>query len=388
MPGLVSNARLYRDVLKHRAEGICVWWPSIDGAVGDCGHMKDGRWVTLFNVFDPPDGFPSLPRPTSRREFRSETYNNTDIIHAVTNSQCSFEASTPDAITNFVNLNISLAGANSAAAFLVPGGLERQVDTYFEENHFIDYLDQNYRAITREFSGHDLSTIMILRSVTSVRGWCRGLAKSNGRAVSASIAITLLGVPTFSIGASRNTVDYQSWAIQAGPSGSTVPAEQNTVIVVPVVLRIRQRIKHSLNSLISVSSGSRFNERNLSGKSLMSSSIPSTSQEIAQSGAGDVVNSTEIVNVDREEMSATDSTDSDEDADGYTVYEDLDPQDKLETLLDAVLEARPDLNAVAFSWNTSLIESIYCELDETPNALNVLQKLPIHIQPVGASGSS
>ena len=39
-----SNAFRYRHLLKRPAEGICLWYPSDDAAIGDVGYVYEGAF--------------------------------------------------------------------------------------------------------------------------------------------------------------------------------------------------------------------------------------------------------------------------------------------------------------------------------------------------------
>ncbi|KAH7086643.1 hypothetical protein BKA62DRAFT_243935 [Auriculariales sp. MPI-PUGE-AT-0066] len=254
-----SNAYQFRKILRVPAEGICVWYPSQHGLVGDCGYMKQGHF--LFNVFDPPAELPPLPRPLSDDQLRSsELPNNGLAWRAVSSMDCSLEASTPtDPLICCLQLSFRLAGNKGAAAFLVPGGAQRRVDTYFEADRFVEYLGNHYNLIVSKWPYHDLSSLMILQSVTRSRGWCRGLARATGRQISGSLAINLAGIPTFEIGLHHSAAVAHPWLVQAGPHvpapapGTTLPPDatpENTIVVTPVYIRRTQRLINAASRLI------------------------------------------------------------------------------------------------------------------------------------------
>ncbi|KAH7098951.1 hypothetical protein BKA62DRAFT_711400 [Auriculariales sp. MPI-PUGE-AT-0066] len=199
-----SNAYQFRKILRVPAEGICVWYPSQYGS-------WQGHFVRLFNVFDPPAELPPLPRPLSDDQLRSsELPNNGLAWRAVSCLQLSFR----------------LAGNKGAAAFLVPGGAQRRVDTYFEADRFVD-----------KWPYHDLSSLMILQSVTRSRGWHS----------------------TFEIGLHHSAAVAHPWLVQAGPHvpapapGTTLPPDatpENTIVVTPVYIRRTQRLINAASRLI------------------------------------------------------------------------------------------------------------------------------------------
>ncbi|KAH7101755.1 hypothetical protein BKA62DRAFT_702167 [Auriculariales sp. MPI-PUGE-AT-0066] len=391
-----SNARLYRDLLKTSAEGISIWWPSVDGVVGDCGYILKGRFVTLFNVFNPPSGLPALPPPasSSRDLIRSEPLLNRGLaLRAVSDEHCSLEATLPDP-SNTISIGFTIAGRNTSAAFLIPGGAERRVDTYFDPDQFVEYLEQSYGAISSMWPSRDLSSLMILQSATRARGWCRGLARSTGHSISGSVGVSLVGVPTFTVGLSHGHAVAHPWLVQAGPSMTTQEDEttasslipENTIVVAPVLRRRRHKIKHALSAILPVPSNSV--NRGRSAPSVPSAttsglpSIPGVATSIARvHGTADDM--TDAV----EEVGETPTSDSESGSDGLSSFDVEDPPDALELFLDTILDTRPNLDAVSIVWDpktANLIDHVFRDADDHAS---VLQNLVVNLQPVGTSGA-
>ena len=108
-----------------------------------------------------------------------------------------------------VNIGFTVQSQTGDAAFLVPGGESRRVETFFSVRRFERYLADNYTAILERFSDHpNLDTLMILRGTTYSDGYCRGLLQQRHRAAAGMLTLSPLGLEMFSLemGVNRSVI--------------------------------------------------------------------------------------------------------------------------------------------------------------------------------------
>ena len=104
-----------------------------------------------------------------------------------------------------VNVGFTVHSETEEAAFLVPGGESRRVETFFDVQRLERYLSYNYAAILARFSDHpNLDTLMILRGTTYSDGYCQGVLRQGCRASSGILTINPLSLDIFSLDVAGN----------------------------------------------------------------------------------------------------------------------------------------------------------------------------------------
>lgn len=110
-----------------------------------------------------------------------------------------------------INIGFTVQSQTGDAAFLVPGGESRRVETFYTVRQFERYLADNYTAIAERFSDHpNLDTLMILRGTTYTDGYCRGLLQQSHRKAAGMLTLSPLGLEMFSLemGGNRSVIGH------------------------------------------------------------------------------------------------------------------------------------------------------------------------------------
>jgi len=119
-------------------------------------------------------------------------------ICADLNSYCSPE----------IGFGFQASHTNGAAAFLVPCGASRRVETFLKNKMIPSYLSRRYKDIQARFGlDYDTRTVYIIEGTTHATSWVRGLARRHGREVRGFVSVSpTAGMPGFRVGGSTGEV--------------------------------------------------------------------------------------------------------------------------------------------------------------------------------------
>jgi len=139
-----------------------------------------------------------------------------------------------------IGFGFQASHTNGAAAFLVPCGASRRVETFLKNKMFPSYLARRHKDIRARFgSDYNIRTVYMIEGTTHTTSWCRGLARRHGREVRGFVSVSpTMGMPDFRVGGSAGEViDHPVCITESWPSGTLTRTFVSDMV--PVDHRIR-----------------------------------------------------------------------------------------------------------------------------------------------------